>query len=180
MSPSVIPKQNPLDVSTPGRIPIRLKSAIRTQYLVNGLTGVALYKLFPELTADQIANMLSREGWRGERKQLSKESESLIHARAKAAANEISEALASESEELCFKALTVTRDGLNVGGLNGAKQAQAASGALRNLHQIAQSIRQPGMEQPAGASSLNIFVMRLPSVPEKQAEVVDVESVVTV
>lgn len=173
----MIAAQNPLTPSTERLIPIRLKAAVRTQYLVNGVTGGALYKLFPELKPRQIIALLHRQGLTKERRKLELKSDEIMRARARAAAAELSESIAAESEELCFSALNVTRDGLTIGGLTGAKQAQAASGALRNLHQIAQAIRQPGLEQPApDRSQLNVFVLRSPEkAPEKQAEVVEVE-----
>ncbi len=143
------------------QFPHRLRAQIRTLYLVEGHNPKAIEALGVGLTAKQISNLCWLEGWTQQRGDALKAIKETTEARANEAAKAIAEAIAIESEELCFKALTQTRAGLDKGGMEGAKQAQAASSALRNLNSVAMSIRKPGSADSENKSTnLNVFILR--------------------
>jgi hypothetical protein len=153
-----------------GTIPIRIRTQIKTLYLVNGLSPVEIEAMGLGVTRQTVSNLASREGWTKKRKEVLAKVETSVDARTDAAAQAVSEALALESEELCFKALDQTRAGLTEGGLNGAKQAQAASSTLKNLATTARMLREPA-GTPTGEGStvnLNLFFSPTPKAEPKQ------------
>lgn len=157
----------------------RLRAQVRTLYLVEGHNPKSIEALGLGLTAKQISNLAWAEGWTQKRKQAALQVKETSEARANAAVSAVAEAIAIESEELCFKALNQTRAGLDKGGLEGAKQAQAASSTLRNLNSVAQAIRKPelanGDERP---TSFNLFFIGAPnSQSAKVAEQIEVKNV---
>lgn len=154
------------------RIPHRLKAQIRTLYLVEGHNPKTIEALGVGLAASQISALAFREGWSRTRAEALSKIEQTSVARTEAAVAEVCEAIAVESEELCFRALDVTRQGLLEGGMNGAKQAQAASSALKNLHSVAQAIRKPVAAMETGNVNLNVFF----TPPNAAKEVVEVEA----
>lgn len=136
----------------------RIKAQARTLYLVEGHNPAQIEAAGIGLTAKQISQLASREGWTEKRKRAAAAIEETSIARADKAVADVAEAIAIESEELCFSALRETRAGLTEGGLNGAKQAQAASSTLRNLAGVAKILRDPGASDPAGQGSVNFNV----------------------
>jgi hypothetical protein len=124
-------------------ISFRTKAQVRTLYLVEGHNPKTIESLGVGLTASQISRLAHHEGWTKQRAAAAALVEKTTVARADSAVKSLIESIAVESEELCFKALNQTRAGLDKGGLEGAKQAQAASSTLKNLAGVAQSIRQP-------------------------------------
>ncbi len=150
---------NPL-VRSNATIPIRIRTQIKTLYLVHGMAPKEIEAMGLGVTCATISKLAWREGWTKNRKESLSKAEASIDARTSEAAKAVSEALAMESEELCFKALDVTRSGLVQGGMNGAKQAQAASSALKNLASTARMLREPaanvGTDQ-GSSIALNIF-----------------------
>ncbi len=132
--------------------------AVRTLYLVQGHTPKEIELMGIGVTAQQVSNMANREEWSRARRQVTEKVEQTVAVRVEEAAKNVAEALAVESEELCFKALDATREGLAAGGLNGARQAQAASATLKNLHGVALAIRKPEVASSTDSvRELNLF-----------------------
>jgi len=157
-------------------IPHRLKAQVRTLYLVEGHSPKTIENAGLGLTAQQISNLANREGWSRQRGIAAKKIEQTANARAEQAVLAVAEAIAVESEELCFRSLDVTRAGLLKGGLEGAKQAQAASSTLKNLHSVAQAIRAPQNAQ-AETTVLNMNMFFAPAQSADQAkQVTEVEA----
>lgn len=156
---------------TANSLPIRTRIAVRTMYLVQGMLPKEIEAAGIGVTAQQVSNLANREGWSRSRREVGKKIEQTVSARVDEAAKAVSEALAVESEELCFKALEVTRAGLAAGGLNGAKQAQAGSATLKNLHSVAQAIRKPAeSSQDSAPREMNLFFVGVPMTGSAQAE----------
>ncbi len=111
--------------------------------------------------ATQVTQLAHREGWTKTRKLALATANKNASASVDASVDAISKAIAIESEELCFDALKVTRQGLSEGGLNGARQAQAASAALKNLAGVVQVLRNPGSAKGEGSNTqINLFMLR--------------------
>lgn len=157
----------------------RLKAQVRTLYLVEGNDPSTIERLGIGLTAKQISNLAHSEGWSQQRRLAAQKVKETTVARADAAVQAVAEAIAIESEELCFRSLDLTRAGLLKGGLEGAKQAQAASSTLKNLHSVAQSIRKPGESAEGSGDRFNFFFMpqAAPVVPAADAkQVTEIEA----
>jgi hypothetical protein len=165
-APKVIPMKG-----QPRQTDVRDLAMIRTLYLVQGLQPSDIERMGIGFTANQVSQMAHREGWTGLRKKALAKGEESARASAEAAVSRVSEAIAIESEELCFKALTQTRSGLDKGGLEGAKQAQAASSTLRNLAGVAKMLREPAngsgdMDRP----NMNLFFVGVAGPVQAQSE----------
>lgn len=128
-------------------------------------------------SAQQVSSLAAREGWTKQRRAVASKVDSNVAARVDEAAKNVADALAMESEELCFQALNVTREGLTAGGLNGAKQAQAGSAALRNLHSVVQSIRKPEASDPGSRTDLTVFIVRADKQEAKQVHEVEAKRI---
>lgn len=152
--------------SHPRSLDIRQISILRTMYLVQGLQPSEIEAAGVGFTANQVSQLANREGWTKLRRNALQKGKESAQASVDSAVSAVAEAIAIESEELCFKALNQTRAGLDKGGLDGAKQAQAASSTLRNLNSVAQAIRKPAESgDPAASTNLNLFFIASPSVP---------------
>lgn len=156
-------------------IDVRTAATIRTLYLVQGLAPIEIERMGIGVTANQVSQLAYREGWTKQKMASISKAEETARACSDAAVQKVAEALAVEGEELCFKALTQTRAGLDKGGLDGAKQAQAASSALRNLHSVVQAIRKPTEASSDGSTQVNVFLLRAgdvaPAEPKQVTEV---------
>lgn len=150
--------------SQPRAIDVRQVALIRTLYLVQGLQPSDIERMGVGFTANQVSQMANREGWTKLRKAALQKGEESARASADSAVARVAEAIAIESEELCFKALNQTRAGLDEGGLNGAKQAQAASSTLRNLASVAKVMRDTGngSSTDSAPTSFNLFFVGAP------------------
>jgi hypothetical protein len=161
-------------------IPPRLKAVIRTQYLLNGLSPKQIAEQGLGVSAKQISNLASSEGWARQRQSAVRALEETTNLLIDKAVVEHAQSIAAESEELAYKALDVTREGLNTGGEKGAKQAQAASNTLRNLVSVARLMRTPDAKADLGTPSVQInFFGASRSEPKPvtpSSDVVNVES----
>lgn len=158
-------------------IPIAVRAQVKTLYLVHGMSPKEIEAMGLGLSAMAISNLANREGWSQKRREALSKVEKSIDARTEAAVEAVGEALATDAEALCFKALDQTRAGLEAGGMNGAKQAQAASATLRNLHSVVQAIRKPAAESESGPINLNLFFASLPGNLAKTGEAKQAEAV---
>jgi hypothetical protein len=133
---------------------------VRTLYLVQGHPPSEIEAMGLGVTRQQVSNWANRYGWATQKAKARASVEKSTQERVDASVQKVVEAIAIESEELCFKALNQTRAGLDKGGLEGAKQAQAASSTLRNLHGVAQAIRKPELQSAqSGSTSFNLFFL---------------------
>lgn len=150
----------------------RSVALLRTMYLVQGLNPSDIERQGLGFTASQVSQLARRQGWTEMRKSALLLADQKARASHDLAVTQVTQAIAAESEELCFKALTQTRAGLEKGGLEGAKQAQAASSTLKNLAGVAQAIRNPALQTEAkgGGSVLNVFMLRAGDVAAEAKE----------
>ena len=153
----------------PESFDLRTVIAVRTLYLVNGLSPREIEAQGIGITARQVSNLAHSRGWKRNAAGASQKVSDAVDARAKQAVQEVAEALAAESEELCFSSLNLTREGLSKGGLEGAKQAQAASSTLRNLAAVAKSMRETG-SQPEGTTVTNFSLFFATSAKTEPSE----------
>lgn len=157
-------------------IDVRTCATIRTLYLIQGLAPIEIERMGIGVTANQVSQLAHREGWTKLKHKAIAKAEETARAHVDASAQAMAEAIAIEGEELCFKALDVTRQGLLEGGLNGAKQAQAASSTLRNIHSVVQAIRRPQESADNGSTQVNVFVMRAGQMVDDAKQVTEVEA----
>ncbi len=146
--------------SSPRVFDARSIAQMRTLYLVQGLAPIEIERMGLGFSANQVSTLANREGWTTLKKQALEKVKKNASASVDASVDAISKAIAMESEELCFDALKVTRQGLSEGGLNGARQAQAASAALKNLAGVVQVLRNPGSVKCEGSAQINLFMIR--------------------
>ena len=165
-------------------VDVRTRALVRTLYLVQGLRPMDIERMGIGVTAGFVSGLAHREGWTKQKKEAASLAEETAIARMKQSVETLTEAIAIESEELCFKALDVTRDGLTKGGLEGAKQAQAASSTLKNLANVAQAIRQPqsnalndSSRAPNMFFSGGLTLNLAPADPKRAEQVTEVEQI---
>ncbi len=133
---------------SPGnRIPESIRLTVRSLYVVQGVQVAQIANTLG-LKPQQVRNLVVREGWtklrdkKGPRKQ---ELEAKLLARAQDDINRVVEATAILSEDLSLRSLNLCGEYLDA---KDAKSLQMASGAARNLVQIARMSR--GMDQRNG------------------------------
>lgn len=138
---------------------VRTFALVRSLYLVQGHTPAEIECMGLGVNRQQVSNWANRYSWATAKAKARESAEKTTRERMDASVSKVAEAIAIESEELCFKALTQTRAGLDKGGLEGAKQAQAASSTLRNLNGVALAIRKPELASgdQAGSATFNLF-----------------------
>lgn len=142
---------------------VRTLSLVRTLYLVQGHTPAEIENMGLGVTRQQVSQWAWRYDWAATKGKAKSTVEQGARAHVDASVSRVTEAIAIESEELCFKALKETRAGLDAGGLNGAKQAQAASSTLRNLAGVAKTLRDPAATADGSEPrNLNLFFVGLP------------------
>lgn len=166
------------------RIPLPLRTKVCVLYTVRGMSPAAIaVELKGELTRDQIASMAIREGWTAKQKVLIRRTKEEVDARTRAATDEITNAIASECEDLTFSALTRTRQSLESGHENAARDFRSYAGGLRDLVTIARTCRGLDLRNDGadtrGATTLNVFVGRFgPSASAATPEVKNVTPVI--
>jgi hypothetical protein len=154
-------------------IGIRERAMLRTLYLYKGHTPKEIAAMGFGFTASQISALATREGWSEHRNKVAREAKARVEAKVDGVVKEIASAIAAESEEICFAALDQTRAGLKAGGLNGARQAQAASSCLRNLVQVVGAMRGKPEQLVSSNNVINFFV----GVPQVQpTQVTEIEA----
>ena len=191
-APSTLPaKRGRKPGFSPGsQIPLAIKLTVRSFYVVQGLGPAAIGPLVG-LSAQQVTNMVAREGWRAQRgdKRTSKEGdakkeiERLQSEHASEQNQRIHEAIAIRTEELSVKTLDHCAEILKAPS-GSEKELQMASGAAMNFVKIARMSR--GLDQRQsernGAGdqlSVNLFVVRGETVESAVKRVEPVEVVAT-
>ncbi len=142
-------------------VDMRTLAMVRTLYLVQGHSPKQIEALGLGVTRQQVSQWANRYEWASQVRDARSTVDRVSRERTQNAVQEVANAIATESEELCFSALNQTRMGLVEGGLNGAKQAQAASSTLRNLAGVAKLLRDTGSADSDNKSTnLNVFILR--------------------
>ena len=137
------------------------KIQARTLYLVHNLGP----KEISEKTGgnyNSICDLITTRGWAKLRNKNWQKAEAEIVALVDKDVADVSQRLAVESEELTFGSLRVLRNSIATGN---AKDMQAASGAARNLVDIARRCRNLDNKanEPTGTSTnVNLFVFNTP------------------
>ncbi len=146
-------------------LPLRVRMAAKTMYLVNGLTPKEIEAAGIGITAQQISNLANREGWVKKRREVGAKLERAIDAQTAKAVQEVQEAIATESEELVFGGLDLARSSLVKKDARGF--AQAANG-VRALSTVARECRAPAGELAGSGngSTLNLFFVAPPPVQQ--------------
>lgn len=178
------PKAVELDKPQPIQRPnssadMRTFALVRTLYLVQGHTPTEIEAMGLGVTKQQVSNWANRNEWAKQKARARENAENSTRARMDESISRVAEAIAVESEELCFKSLTQTRAGLDKGGLEGAKQAQAASSTLRNLAGVAKMLRETGSTQDGDGQTLNMNLFFCAPSPAAKAEAKQVAEQVT-
>ncbi len=133
---------------------VRLKA--RTLYLNEMLPAKVIAERCGLKPAD-IDRMAYREGWSKARRERKSRIIQKQDAQGDSLLKEAIESIRTESIELCKPALNSVRDGFETGGLNGAKQAQAASAALRNLASSFRALSESDGSENQPSHTLNMF-----------------------
>ncbi len=137
-------------------IPVMTKLKARTLYLNECLPAKVIAERCG-LRPEQIDRMASKEGWTTVRKSQKERIIQKQDAQGDSLLKEAIESIRTESIELCKPALNSVRDGFETGGLNGAKQAQAASAALRNLASSFRALSESDGSENQPSHTLNMF-----------------------
>ena len=137
------------------------KIQARTLYLVHNLGPKEISQ---KLNANykSVCDLIVTRGWAKLRNKNWQKAEAEILAIVDKDVADVSQRLAIESEELTFGSLRVLRNSIATGN---AKDMQMASGAARNLVDIARKCRNLDnkLDQPTGSSTnLNMFVFNSP------------------
>jgi len=150
-------------------IPVLTKLMARSLYLNECLPLRAIAEQ-TGLPMETIGRMASKEGWTAARRAKKEELIRRQDAKGDLLRSEVEESLAERATLIASKALTVTEAGLDQGDLDGAKQAQAASSALKNLVTSARVLQTPpgSATTEAGSQSFNLFFI---GAPAQQAKV---------
>lgn len=155
---------------------VRLKA--RTLYL-NEMLPAKVIAERTGLKPAQIDRMACKEGWTALRREQKARIIKKQDAQGDSLLKEAIEAIRNESIELCKPALDSVRDGFDAGGLNGAKQAQAASAALKNLATSFRSLSETeGTDQPQSIAFNLFFTGRADAIqkPEKTVKPIEVKT----
>lgn len=152
---------------SPGKPPIARKvvlnvmhkAQIRNFYLVLGLTYEEIAKR-TGLTSGIVGNYISRAKLPAVKRENEKRINERQDARTEAQLDEISEAIASQSEEIALGGLTRAREEIESRDEFASKNFQSWTGGVRNLAQVAKLIRGQSDGQPAGAVNLAVFLVR--------------------
>lgn len=143
-------------------IPVLTRLQARNLYLHECLPT----KLIAERTGLPVGtlhSMFQKEGWTKLRREMEARLISKQDARGDEIRAQAEEAIAARATAIAAKALTVTEAGLDQGDLDGAKQAQAASSALKNLVTSARVLQtQPGSAVESGPTNFNLFFVGQP------------------
>lgn len=156
-------------------IPVLLKLQARALYLNEGLpyraisdrTGIPVETLHP---------MASKEGWVAARRAHKARLIASQDAKGDELRAQVEAQLAERAVLISQKALNVTEKGLDQGDLDGAKQAQAASSALKNLVTSARVLQNPGIGSASESSVTNFNLFFAPSGPKPEVQVTEVEA----
>lgn len=135
------------------------KAQIRNFYLVLGLTHEEIAAR-TGLTRQIVSNYISR----AKMPAIKRGNEAKINQRADARVNaqldEISEAIASQSEEIALGGLTRAREEIESRDEFASKNFQSWTGGVRNLAQVAKLVRGQSDGPAAGNVSLSVFLVR--------------------
>ena len=135
-------------------IPIGARLKARNLYINQGLPSSQVAAV-TGLSADQVSQLACREGWTKIRRINEAKLSAKIDAHTDAKIDEVSQAIASECDELALNSLNCVRSALESPGENAARDAQAFSGTLKNLVTVARTVRGLDTAQ-AAAPSVNI------------------------
>jgi hypothetical protein len=160
-------------------VPVLLKLKARHLYLNEGLPCRAISQ---QTGVDEatLYRMASREGWTAVRREQKNRLIQRQDMRGDEIRKQAEEAIAERATLIASKALTVTEAGLDQGDLDGAKQAQAASSALKNLVTSARVLQSPigSVGTESGPQSFNLFFVGSPpkNSPGEPKQVTEVEA----
>lgn len=153
--------------------PVMVRMKARTLYL-NECLPIKVIAERCGLTPATISRMAHKEKWTVVRRQQKERIIAKQDAQGDTLLAQAIEQIRNESIELCKPALDSVRSGFDTGGLNGAKQAQAASAALKNLATSFRALNESSdpSDQPS-VVAFNLFFAGRPEAakPEQVTEV---------
>ncbi len=152
-----------------------LKLQARALYLNEGLPYRAI-SARTGLAEASLHRMASQEGWVECRRAQKKRLIAAQDAKGDELRSQVEAQLAERAVLISAKALNVTEKGLDQGDLEGAKQAQAASSALKNLVTSARVLQNPGSSVGEG-STVNLNLFFSPPKIEREAKQVQEASI---
>lgn len=134
------------------------KAKARNLYMVQGLDWKCISEQVG-VSVLRLQQLASREGWTAHRKQLQAKMLARTEQRIAAQLDEVSEAIASESEEIALSGLQNARESLARCDKMAAKDFQAYTSGVRNMAQVARLMREPQGSTLAttSAPSVNLF-----------------------
>lgn len=138
------------------------RAKARNMYLTQGLDWKTISAAVG-VPPNRLMQLANREGWTAKKRELIARLNARTDARSAAQLDEVSEAIASESEEIALSGLQRARDSLGSGSEFAARDFQSYTGGVRNLVQVARAIREPmGAQIGAnGAAGLSVFILRV-------------------
>jgi hypothetical protein len=146
-----------------GRIPLPVKLKARSLYLIHGLPLAEIAQQ-TGLTSQSVKNLAFNEGWSKTRLKAKEALVKRADARMNEEIDEVSDAIATESEEIAMSGLVRARESTQDRGEFAAKDFQAWTGGARNLVNISRACRGQDAKKADGAgesASVSFFVIRV-------------------
>ncbi len=139
-------------------IPLTVKLKARSLYLIHGLPYAEIGKQ-TGMKPQAVRNLAFYEGWTKTKAQTKAALIKRADARDQVTIDEVSEAIAIESEEIAMSGLNRSRQAAESDGKDAAKDFQAWTGGARNLVNIARACR--GLDGRGGASEAGCGVTNI-------------------